>query len=707
MLLGAENRNKKNFSCAKDKYIVNFSNVFVFCFLLLTLLLCYSNSFKASWHFDDYSNIVNKPALHLEKLTLQAITQTFYSRSENSSAGNEKMFRPLACLTLGLNWYLGQDRVTGYHIVNVLIHFLCSYLLYLTVLAILNTPFQREKYSRNDKFWIAFLSAMLWAVNPIQTQAVTYIVQRMTSMASFFCLFCIYLFLKARMSRTRRNSVIFYLVCLLSFIAGMASKENAAMLPFILIVIEVVFFHDLTNLRLWRWVCWSAALIALIAVAACMFMGYFPDSVSYIGGYRMRPFSYAERMLTEPRILLLYLSLIFYPTPDRLAFMHDVPISTSLLNPWTTLPAIGIIIALIMGGFYLLRRRPLIGFAVIFFFMNHVIESTIIPLELVYEHRNYLPSMFLFVPIAGGFIALLNYYRNKQKVIFGSLCFFIVALILSLGSGTYIRNMAWANEKVFWEDAMAKAPGLARPPHNLAWDYYEKNGEYTKALLLYKKALELESPFILNSKVPSLINIANIYHKKGDYKKAVAYGKEALSIDPDSKKARYNLTLSLIKEEEYPEALENIDILLKDSPDYFDYANLKGVILIHLGKYEDALQFLNSGLQKYPGNTNGLYYSAIAYRALGKYRMADQRFLQLAGKTPGNITVILSLIENSLKAGKFSIADQYLERLFSTFSTKEIKSGLMHFENDNFYSNLDFSTLSLKIKEKIIGNKFQ
>ena len=230
--------------------------------------------------------------------------------------------------------------------------------------------------------------------------------------------------------------------------------------------------------------------------------------------------------------------------------MHDIPISTSLLHPWTTLPAIGIIIALIMGGFYLLRKRPLIGFAVIFFFMNHVIESTIIPLELVYEHRNYLPSMFLFVPIAAGFIALLNYYRNKQKVIFGSLCFFIVALILSLGSGTYIRNMVWANEKVFWEDAMAKAPGLARPPHNLAWDYYEKNGEYTKALLLYKKALELESPFILNSKVPSLINIANIYHKKGDYKKAVAYGKEALSIDPDSKKARYNLTLSLIKEEE-------------------------------------------------------------------------------------------------------------------------------------------------------------
>ena len=265
MLLGAENRNKKNFSCAKDKYIVNFSNVFVFCFLFLTLLLCYSNSFKASWHFDDYSNIVNKPALHLEKLKLKSITQTFYSRSENSSADNKKMFRPLACLDIGIELVCGEgqgDRVPYRQCVAS--YSIRSCLLYLTVLALLNTPFQREKYPHNDKFWIAFLSAILWAVNPIQTQAVTYIVQRMTAMAAFFCLFCIYLFLKARMSRTRRNSAILYLVCLLSFIAGMASKENAAMLPFILIVIEVVFFHDLTNPRLWRWVCWSAALIALI-----------------------------------------------------------------------------------------------------------------------------------------------------------------------------------------------------------------------------------------------------------------------------------------------------------------------------------------------------------------------------------------------------------------------------------------------------------
>lgn len=686
----------------KDTCAIDLRDIIAICCLLLLILACYSNSFKASWHFDDYSNIVNKPVLHLEKLTFKSITQTFYSRSENSRADDKKMFRPLACLTFGLNWYVGRDRVAGYHIVNVVFHILSACLLYLTILALLDTPFLRGRYSsRSGKFWIAFLSAVLWAVNPIQTQAVTYIVQRMTAMAAFFCLFSIYLFLKARMSRNRRYSAILYLLCLLSFIAGMASKENAAMLPFVLMVMEVVFFRDLTNPRIWKQVCWSATLIAVIAVAAAIFIGFFPDSVSFMGGYRTRPFSYVERMMTEPRILLFYLSLIFYPSPDRLAFMHDIPVSTSLLHPWTTLPSTGIIIALIIGGFCLLRRRQLIGFAVIFFFMNHVIESTIVPLELVYEHRNYLPSIFLFVPIAAGFITLLNYYRNKQKAISVSLCLFIIALIPVLGGGTYVRNMVWANEKIFWEDAMAKAPGLARPVHNLAWDYYEKNGEYEKALWLYEKALKLESPFIINSKVPSLINIANIYHKKGDYEKAAAFSKEALAIDPESKKARYNLTLSLIKEEKFPEALVNIDILLRDNPDYFDYCNIKGVILINLGKYEDALRFFNIGLQKYPENTNGLYYSAVAFRAMGQFMMADQRFLQLAGKAPGNITVMLSLVENSLKAGNSSVADKYLEQLFSTFSPGKIKYGLMHLKNAGCYSNPDIRRLSLEIQKKI------
>ena len=249
------------------------------------------------------------------------------------------------------------------------------------------------------------------------------------------------------MSTDKQRATVFSFLCLLSFMAGMASKENAAMFPFVLILVEVVFFHDLKDPRIWRMFCIAAILISGILIMAIIFLGYFPDSVSYLSGYKNRPFSYVERMLTEPRILLFYLSLVFYPAPGRLAFLHDISVSTSLVQPWTTLPSIAFISFLMIFGFWILRRQPLVGFAIIFFFMNHVIESTIIPLELVYEHRNYLPSMFLFVPIAAGFMALLKYYQSRQKMIFSVLYFFMFSLILLLGSGTYVRNMVWGQRK--------------------------------------------------------------------------------------------------------------------------------------------------------------------------------------------------------------------------------------------------------------------
>jgi protein O-mannosyl-transferase len=104
MLLSAEDAKKKNYGCLKSKCIVSFSHAFVISCFLFILLFCYSNSFTASWHFDDHSNIVNNRLLHLKELTLNSVAQTFYSRSHNSNADNKKMFRPLACLTFGLNW---------------------------------------------------------------------------------------------------------------------------------------------------------------------------------------------------------------------------------------------------------------------------------------------------------------------------------------------------------------------------------------------------------------------------------------------------------------------------------------------------------------------------------------------------------------------------------------------------------------------------
>ena len=160
--------------------------------LLALIFLVYSNTFNASWHMDDFPNITQNSRLHLKKLGADEIAATFFA---NPVPGrSNQIYRPVACLTFALNWYFGQQDVRGYHIVNISIHLLTAFFLYLTVLSVFETPNLKNRFSGNQQF-IAFLTAALWAVNPVQTQAVDYIVQRMTILAALFYLLGIYLYI--------------------------------------------------------------------------------------------------------------------------------------------------------------------------------------------------------------------------------------------------------------------------------------------------------------------------------------------------------------------------------------------------------------------------------------------------------------------------------------------------------------------------------
>ena len=183
-----------------------------------------------------------------------------------------------------------------------------------------------------------------------------------------------------------------------------------------------------------------------------------------------------QRLMTEPRIVVFYLSQIFYPIISRYSIEHDIAVSTSLLDPWSTLPGIILVLVLIGIGLSQMRKRPILSFAILFFFLNHVIESSIIPLELVFEHRNYLPSLFLFLPVAVAIKWLLDYYKKRNRSLAVILVAFVTILLILLGTGTYTRNRVWLTERTLWEDAAKKAPGSNRPLHNLAWAYYERIG---------------------------------------------------------------------------------------------------------------------------------------------------------------------------------------------------------------------------------------
>ena len=145
-----------------------------------------------------------------------SLMRTFFTSPDSGGTITERLYRPIPCLTFAINWYFGKDRVFGYHVVNTLVHILTAYLLFLTILNLLKSPNLRNHYQGKEHF-VAFLTAVLWAINPVQVQAVTYIVQRMASMAAMFYILSIYFYVKTRQSEYPLGRIFLLLGCAVGF----------------------------------------------------------------------------------------------------------------------------------------------------------------------------------------------------------------------------------------------------------------------------------------------------------------------------------------------------------------------------------------------------------------------------------------------------------------------------------------------------------
>jgi len=618
-------------------------------FLLFVLVaLIYSNTFNASWHLDDLSSIKDVAEIHIEDLRPETLWQTVYH--------NGKISRPFARLSFALNWYFGKASVTGYHVVNIAIHLLTAFFLFLAIRELFKTPNISGNYNGSEYF-IALLAAVFWAANAVQTQAVSYIVQRMASMVALFYLVSLYLFIKARLADEKRKRAWLFSACIASFLIALGTKENAVMLPASLVLIEVIFFRDIGKPQIRR----KIIITGCVAVVLVFLLASFIQKGNFFSflDYSNRFFSLSERMLTEPRIVVFYLSQLFYPVPTRLCIEHYFPLSTSLLHPWTTLPAIGLIAALIVLSFFQLRKRPLLSFAIFFFFLNHIVESTIIPLELVFEHRNYLPSLFLFVPVAAGIKSLIDSYRSRQSFMYYIFVSFIILLMGGIGFGTYVRNMAWKTEKMLWQDAKEKAPQHARPYHNLAFSYYEKIGEHDKAVELYKQANGLwlhsknEAPLPAN-------NIASIYFEKGNWKKSVEYWEKALDIRKEAARLRYRLALVYAKKLGHlQKALIQLDFILSKNPNYKEALGLKGFVFLKQHQPKKALACFKRCLELDPYCREVLRNSAVAFYLLGDYARAEMYLKYLRPHFKKDISTLIYLVALNLKTDDITEAGQY------------------------------------------------
>ena len=453
---------------------------------------------------------------------------------------------------------------------------------------------------------------------------------------------------------------------------ALGSKENAVLLPISLILVEFIFFRDLSRPHTKRALCAIIAggVIFIGVVGVLLFINSNPLTVL---NYSHRPFTSLERLLTEPRIVVFYLSQIFYPIATRLSIEHDIPISTSILHPWSTIASLIAVLLLIGIGLWQIRKQPVLSFAILFFFLNHAVESTIIGLELAFEHRNYLPSLFLFFPVAIGLKWLLDFYRDKKSLIYQVLLSFTALLILGLGFGTYVRNMAWATEKSLWEDAVAKAPKSGRPLHNLAWGYFERIGRYDQAMQLYQKSQTSENHSKVR-KTMTLNNIANLYYLKKNYKKAVELWRQAFERSPELEFVQFRLALALAKSGDLIKASSHLDTLLGKRPERADYNFLKGSILLKQQRYDPALSFFRRVLKQNSDSVKALVKTGVALNLMEEYQRAEMFLKDAHTRDPEDSSTLLWLVATNLALADTADADRYLNKLIASVPINQLKS---------------------------------
>jgi protein O-mannosyl-transferase len=371
-------------------------------------LVAYSNTFHVPFHFDDRPNIVNNPNIQFKVFTLDRLAQL----AKNTY---KETIRVFSYFTLALNYYFGGFNVFGYHLVNLVIHVASGIFLYWFLMLTFSLPSLREKYG-SISYKVALFSSLIFISHPIQTQSVTYIVQRMASMAGMFYLLSLALYVKGRLT-TGRPRILYFGGMVLSYLLGVFSKENVAILPLFIALYEFYFFQKLDLSPKGRKILFSltGALLILGAFGFIIWGGRYINLI--IEGYQYRTFTMSERVLTQSRIVLYYLTLLVFPHPSRLNLDYDFPISKTILDPPTTLISILIIAGLVGYSIWGARKKPVLSFFILWYFGNLVIESSIFPLEMAYEHRLYLPAVGPFVLFSLMVIRGIEKWKNKTAVV--------------------------------------------------------------------------------------------------------------------------------------------------------------------------------------------------------------------------------------------------------------------------------------------------
>ena len=572
--------------------------------------IAYSNTFNGSFCLDDLYVIVNNRITH----NLHYFTNISDARQFDEFFEYETFKkRYIGYLTFALNYKLHGLDVTGYHIVNLLVHLSNASIIYFLLIAIFRSPLLKQSSLEARSGQIALISSLLFVCHPIQTQAVTYIWQRVTSLAALFYLLSLFMYVKARLeskglehSLFPGKSLYFYSGSLVSAVLAMTTKEISFTLPIIVGLCEIMFFNGKFKRRLLYLIPFFCMIliIPLIIIDINKPIG---DILSDITETVRddQTVSRGDYLLTQFRVLMTYIRLVFLPINQNLDY--DFPLYGNFFNSEVFFSFLTLLILFSSAVYLFYRYRNtithtrLISFGTFWFFVTLAPESSIIPIrDVINEHRMYLPSVGFFIALCVCVFILIE-KANKQSKNIGKISALVFTVIIILLTGaTYERNKVWKTQKSLWEDVVSKSPDKARGHYEIGV-VYRDNGLIKKAMEHFEQAIKLD-PFWAKPRY----NLGRIFQDEGLIDKAIQHYEFAIQLKPDFIEAHTNLGSAYLAQGLIDKAIAHYKISIRLEPGSANAYNNLGFVYMSKGLLDQAINNSRIALEFNPGHSKAL-----------------------------------------------------------------------------------------------------
>jgi Flp pilus assembly protein TadD len=614
--------------------------------LLLALVAgaVYGNIYDAPFVFDDKPNII----------------ETDKTRDLGAYLSLDRLATPrsLVDLTLALNYRFGELEVFGYHLVNVLIHILNGLVVYFFARAVFRRIAEFPD-SSGRRFpvsaipWMALFASLIFVAHPIQTQAVTYTIQRSASMAALFYMTSVLLYIRARMSAISdqrsgktRHYFWFYGLSGLCGAAAFLCKKNAASLPGAILLVEYVLVD-----RSWAgWkqkMPWSMLCFGLWVAFVFYVMGFFSDA----SGGALENVSDLMRqtetvghwpyLCTQFSVLVIYVRLLFIPVGQRLDWLYGF--KAGFFEGATPL-AMLFLLGLLALGVWQVKRRPWVTLGILWFFITLSVESSIFPIsDALFEHRLYLP-MFGFGLCVSGLVYEWLWGRGVSALVVSAM------VVVALGTAAHMRNRVWGDEIRLWREVIAKSAENPRAHNNLGLALIA-NGRVEEAGTHFREALGLMPDY-----ADAHINLGAVLKRQGDLTGAVRHYLKALHLRPDHAVVHNNLGNLLTRMGQYHRAVRHLKAAAQLRPDYADAHNNLGNALAALGRLQAAVSHYETALRLEPGHGNAHYNLGNALFQQGDVEGAVRHYLKALHLKPGYPAVHNNLGMTLMEQGRLKQA---------------------------------------------------